>query len=144
MKLSRHIAVSLVVSSIIYFIFHSPAAFFSSLAGGVLIDIDHLADYFFQNGIDLRPGRFFEWCYCDKWQRLVLIMHSVELLFILWLVIWVFNLGLVWMAFAVGMSQHLVLDILSNKRMKVISYFFIFRCFRGFRKEHILRDRGGI
>ena len=140
MNLSNHIAVSLAVSGIIYFVFYSLPAFFSSLAGGILIDIDHAVDYFFHNGIDWRAGRFFEWCYNDRWQRLVLILHSVELVFLLWLVIWFFNLGIVWMAFAIGMSQHLVLDILSNKRVKVMSYFFVFRCFQGFRKERLLRS----
>jgi hypothetical protein len=139
MKLIKHVAVTLPVSAAVYYLFHSFPAFFGSLVGGVLIDIDHLFDYFIHEGINFRVRYFFEWCYKNKWNRITLVFHSIEVLFALWVIILYFNLSFFWVGLAIGMTQHLVLDIIFNKEVKRISYFFTLRFINGFKKEYILR-----
>lgn len=140
MRLKGHVIATLTVSSIIYFVFNSFSAFISSLIGGILIDIDHLLDYYLHRGFDLRVKNFFNWCYRNQWETLIIFFHSIELIFIIWLVISVFNLGIFWIGLAIGLSQHIVLDILGNSDMlNLFSYFFIYRFINGFRKEYIIR-----
>jgi len=70
----------------------------------------------------------------------LLFFHSFELLFLLWIIISFFKLGLLWVAIAVGLTQHMVLDIFTNKNLiYTYGYFFTFRIIKKFRKENILK-----
>lgn len=141
MRLKGHVVATLTISSIVYIIYKSIPAFITSLIGGIFIDVDHLVDYYIHRGIDLRIKRFFNWCYRNEWETLIIFFHSIELIFILWITISMFNLGLFWIGLAIGVSQHLILDILVNREIiNAVSYFFIFRCIKGFRKEYIMRS----
>lgn len=140
MRVKGHIYATITISGIILFVYNSISAFISSLVSGILIDIDHLLDYYLHRGADLRIKRFFNWCYKNEWQRLILLFHSIELVLILWLCIFVFNLGLFWIGFAVGITQHMVLDIIFNSEViNAYSYFFLYRLSRGFSREYIIR-----
>lgn len=140
MRLGAHIVTTLTISSIIYFIYNSFSVFIACLVGGILIDIDHLLDYYLHRGADLRLKNFFNWCYKNEWQTLILFFHSVELIFIFWLIISIYDLGLFWIGLAVGISQHIVLDIVFNSEMiNVFSYFFLYRLVKGFSREYIMR-----
>lgn len=142
MKLSKHIAVTLPVSAVVYCIFHSLPAFFGSLIGGLLIDIDHLFDYFIHEGVNFRLYSFFEWCYKNKWKKLILFFHSIELVLVFWLCILYFHLGLLWIGIAIGMTQHLILDAIFNIQLNPMFYFFILRFRKGFERKYILRGDG--
>lgn len=59
-----------------------------------------------------------------------------------WLAIGCYDLGSVWIGLAAGATQHLVIDIPYNGKhfgMKIISCFFAYRAFHGFRREKIMR-----
>lgn len=141
MKLKGHIIATFTISAFLYYICNSFSIFISSLIGGIFIDVDHLLDYYLYNGMDLRISNFFNWCYKKQWDTLIVFFHSIELLFAFWIVIMVFNLGTFWIGLAIGVSQHLVLDMIVNGRqINVFSYFFIFRFINGFRKEYIMRE----
>lgn len=140
MRLKGHIIITLTISGILYFIYNSFSVFISSLIGGILIDIDHLLDYYIHRGMDFKIRDFFNWCYENQWDTLILFFHSIELMFILWLIISIFNLGIFWIGLAIGISQHIILDIIFNSEMiNIFSYFFIFRFIKGFRREYIMR-----
>lgn len=140
MKLRSHIVITLAISSMIYFAYNSLSLFISSLIGGILIDVDHLFDYYLHRGMDFRIRRFFAWCYKSQWNTLIIFLHSFELIVIFWLAISMLRLGLFWVGLAVGVSQHLILDMLFNSgRLSVFSYFFTFRFINGFKKEYIMR-----
>ena len=64
----------------------------------------------------------------------------MELVFLLWIIISVFKLGIFWIAFAVGLTQHMILDLLFNRQLNIYTYFLIFRIMKGFKKENILRE----
>ena len=104
MKVKDHIIATVIISSFVYYVFNSLPAFISSLVGGLLIDIDHLIDYYLDQGINFKVRNFFIWCHSDHWTRLTLFLHSFELVFILWGSIIVFNLGVVWVGFAIGFT----------------------------------------
>lgn len=67
-----------------------------------------------------------------------LYLHSLELLAALWAVIILFKPDIFWVALAIGMTQHMILDIFSNP-IYVYGYLLSYRIMRGFRKEYILK-----
>ncbi|MBI2527778.1 MAG: hypothetical protein HYV93_17565 [Candidatus Rokubacteria bacterium] len=86
-------------------------------AGGFLIDVDHVADYVLVEGRrDLRPSAFLEYYLGGEARRVVLALHSYELLAVLALLAWVTNSELAW-GYVLGMLLHLPLDIMFNGKL---------------------------
>ena len=144
MKPGGHIVFTLTISGLLYLVFKSSAAFFASLIGGVLIDMDHLLDYYLQEGVSaFRLKSIYLWCSEQKFKFTYLFLHSIELIFLIWCIISLFKLGVAWIAMAVGLTQHLLLDILLNKgKIYSYSYFLSYRISKGFKKEGLLRQTG--
>ena len=66
-------------------------------AGGFLIDVDHAVDYvLFERQRDLRPGSFLRYYLDGKVQRVVLVLHSYELLVLLAAIAWLTNVEWLW------------------------------------------------
>ena len=71
-------------------------------------------------------------------KKLYLILHSYEIVIIFWAAIYIFSLGKLWQAIALGLTQHIVLDQLTNP-MRPFGYFFTYRFLKRFKKEKVLR-----
>jgi hypothetical protein len=97
-------------------------------------------DYYLERGITLKIKNIYFY-YAEKNFKLILIFfHSLELVFLLWMIISFFKLGIFWIAVAIGLTQHMVLDIFSNKNLIYIyGYFLSYRIMRRFKKENILK-----
>lgn len=64
------------------------------VAGGFLIDLDHLADYLvIERQRDLRPGAFLHFYLEGRARRVVLILHAYELFGLLGLIAWCHRLA---------------------------------------------------
>jgi hypothetical protein len=64
------------------------------------------------------------------------------LVLVLWVVTLSCKFNYILFGAAIGMSQHLVLDIIFNGyKVYVFSYFFTYRVLKAFKKEHIIRER---
>jgi len=109
------------------------------LLAGVLIDVDHILDYYLQRGITLKIRKIYFWSLERQFEFLFLFFHSLELIFLLWIIISLFRLNLFWVAFAIGITQHMVLDILFNRNINIYAYFLSFRIVKKFKKENIFR-----
>ncbi len=114
-------------------------------AGGFLIDVDHAVDYvLFERQRDLRPASFLKYYVEGKAQRVVLILHSYELLVLLAALAWVTRIDLIW-GWVLGMLLHLPLDIIFNGRFAsgglVHFYSFFVRARVGFRAAHFMDRR---
>jgi len=106
-------------------------------AGGFLIDVDHMVDYvLFERQRDLRPTSFLRYYVGGKAQRVVLLLHSYELLVLLAGIAWVTQVAWLW-GWVFGMLLHLPLDIIFNGKFAsgglVHFYSFIVRARAGFR-----------
>jgi hypothetical protein len=112
-----------------------------SFASGVLIDIDHLFDYYSNHGFTLQLKKMYDTFVAVNLRRIYIFLHSGELVIILWVLIYVFSLSNCWKAFAIGLTQHLILDQITNP-ISAFGYFLIYRAMRGFKKKHIMRDKG--
>ena len=114
-------------------------------AGGFLIDVDHVIDYvLFERQRDLRPGSFLRYYLNGKAQRVVLVLHSYELLVLLAAVAWYTNVDWLW-GWVFGMLLHLPLDIVFNGKFAssglVHFYSFIVRARAGFRTDRFVDRR---
>lgn len=106
-------------------------------AGGFLIDVDHVLDYvLFERQRDLRPGTFLRYYVGGRPQRVVLLLHSYELLVLLAALAWVTRVEWLW-GWVLGMLLHLPLDIIFNGKFAsgglLHFYSFIVRARAGFR-----------
>jgi hypothetical protein len=112
-------------------------------AGGFLVDLDHVVDYvLFEARRDLRPAAFLRYYMEQRTRRLVLLLHSYELLALLALLAWMANSEALW-GYVLGVAGlHLPLDIVFNGRVLsrnlVPFYSFAYRWRSGFRAEPLI------
>lgn len=113
----------------------------AALAGGVLIDVDHLADYWLDEGLRFKPAGMFAYYGAKREATLVVPFHSVELLA---LIAWLLppQAGL---PFAAAATLHLALDNTAMilwgryKPWSAMLYLLAFRLALGFDKAAIDR-----
>ena len=108
-------------------------------AGGFLIDLDHVLDYLvFEKQRDLRPSAFLRYYLEGRVERVVLPLHSYELVALLTLLAWLFHRDWLW-GYVLGTALHLPLDIIWNGRLVpgglVHFYSFTVRARAGFGAE---------
>jgi hypothetical protein len=114
-------------------------------AGGFLIDVDHVFDYVvFERQRDLRASRFMRHYMEGRVQRVVLLLHSYELMALLAWLAWTSHS--VWLCgYVLGMALHLPLDIIWNGRLVPggLGHFYSFavRWRAGFRAAHFADPR---
>ncbi len=131
MKLKSHIFASIIFSTLFFVIFKSWKISVSSLLSGVLIDIDHIIDYYREHGINLRIKQFFEVCHNTKLIRVWLIFHSWELLALLSICAFLMSWDPWIVGLTIGFTQHIILDQIFNKPDR-LAYFFFWRLKNGF------------
>ncbi|MBT6046711.1 MAG: hypothetical protein HON76_09865 [Candidatus Scalindua sp.] len=126
MKLKSHVFASIVFSTLFFMVFRSWKISVSSFLSGVLIDIDHIMDYYREYGINLRIKQFFKVCHNQKLSRTWLIFHSWELLAILSICASLMSWDPWIVGLTIGFAQHIVLDQIFNKTNR-LTYFFFWR-----------------
>ena len=126
MVVKGHIAVSIIISSLIYFLFRSIAMAFASLLAGTLIDLDHIIDYIYTHGYKTISYRnLIEASRNYTYKKLFLFLHSYELLLLI-LLIYLLSRKIIWLGIFIGLAQHLLLDQFFNPVRKLF-YFLSFR-----------------
>jgi hypothetical protein len=114
-------------------------------AGGFFIDIDHVLDYvLFERRFRFSPRAFLRHYLEGRTRRLVLILHSWELMGLLTLT--ALMTGSVWLwGYVLGMALHLPLDVKFNGRLTnqslVPFYSFVYRWRRGFLRERLIEQK---
>lgn len=108
-----------------------------SFVSGIFIDLDHVIDHYKNNGFTLKPGDVYGACLDMKFKTLYLALHSYEIVILLWIAIYCLSLSNAWKAAAIGMTQHLILDNLTNPMHK-LGYFFTYRAMKKFRKDLLI------
>jgi len=140
-----HLVITAVACAAVYLGTGSTALTAGLAAGGFLIDLDHVFDYLvFEKQRSLRPSAFLRYYLEGRAQRVVLPLHSYELLALLALAAWMSHRDWLW-GYVLGTALHLPLDIIWNGRMVpgglVHFYSFACRARAGFRTDRFV-DRG--
>ena len=118
------------------------------VAGGFLIDVDHVVDYVcFEGQRDLRPSAFMRYYFTGRVARVVLALHSYELWALAALLAWWTASPLLW-GWTLGVALHLPLDVVFNGRFQpqgmAAFYSLIYRWRHRFDAERLLtRDLVG-
>jgi len=136
------VAASLVISSGVLYFFNSWIAAIASFLAGVFIDLDHLLDYYLRFGVNFNVKKFYLSASSGQFKKLFILLHSYEIIAILWIMIYIMDLGIIWIAIAIGFTQHLLFDVLVNSHRKIdkLGYFLLYRIknkfiFEKFRKK---------
>lgn len=136
MKPGFHIAAAAAVGAGVYAYYRSLPCVAWAIIGGVLVDLDHVPDFLLEHGIR-KISRFYHICTSFEMRKLYLVLHSVELVFIIWAAIAICGLGAIWISMAAGWSVHMLLDILSNP-IGMRGYFLFYRMARNFESKDLL------
>lgn len=143
MRLLGHTLITFTIGGILYNYSHSLIGFLGFLVAGILIDLDHYIDYIRERGISFNFKKVCDVCiyaYMD-FKKVTVLLHSYELLILLWLAIFIFNLDLAWKHLALGFTLHLFIDQMVNPVMP-FSYFLSFRIANNFETKKTFKQRG--
>jgi len=138
-----HLATSIALSGIIYASSGSIEAATGCIAGGFLIDVDHYLDYLVFEKQWRRPGpiSFLRYYFGNNPKKVVLPLHSAELMAILLLVI-VWHPTMLLLGYWFGALMHLYFDVLVNGdyvlRDPIRFYVFSYRAVHRFSAEKLL------
>lgn len=138
MKVREHALVSLIGAGVLYKLTDSLGVSLWVFIMGVFIDIDHYIDYVRENGISFNPKKVYLACEEGHiyFKKFILFLHSYELILVLWLAIFMLDLGIVWKYAALSFSLHLLLDQMANPVVP-FAYFFSFRAVNSFATKKI-------
>jgi hypothetical protein len=134
-----HIAVSLVLSGILYGAFQSTGLAVASLASGIFIDLDHLLEYLVTHRMRFRTKEFLSYFYGRRYRKLFLIFHGWEWLAFLAVLSWLTNWNPWAVGSLIGFGQHMLLDQLYNGPCP-LGYFFTWRWMNGFERKAFFSD----
>lgn len=140
-----HLATAAALGGVAYATTGSVEAAVGCFAGGFLIDVDHYLDYLFFEKQWRRPSpiSFLRYYFSFSPKKLVLPLHSAELMTLLFMVIlahpWPLLVG-----YWVGALMHLIFDVLVNGdvalKHPVMFYIFSYRARYRFAAEHLIRE----
>ncbi len=137
MRPMAHVTASFASSLVIYSWFKSPLAAIICFLGGIFIDLDHVPEYFSANNKELSlKALYYSNIVKDK-ERIYIVFHSFDLIFLLWLAVLFLELNLFWVALAIGATIHLILDLLTNPIASVYTYFFTYRLAKQFKAKDL-------
>ncbi len=136
MKPTAHVYTSAIMATVLYAHSHSVPESTVCFVSGVLIDLDHVVDYFLFSPRKISLERFLSW-FEYGWHRVTLVFHSYELFSLLLVAAFYLDSpllrGIFW-----GTGLHLLLDQIWNLKKYKLSpwfYFLVFRISAGFRRE---------
>jgi hypothetical protein len=124
-----HLATSIILAGTAYYTTGSTEAAAGAFAGGFLIDVDHYLDYILFEKQWRRPwpASFLRYYFTNCVRRVVLPLHSGELMMVLLAVILKFPIPVL-VGYWVGAAMHLTFDILVNgeHQLKRAGLFYLF------------------
>jgi len=139
MKLIHHVAISIVVSALVWAIFRSFTAALACFLTGVFLDIDHLIDYVVNYGWHFRFKRFFRAFEYEVFENIFIFLHSWEFVVIYLALLWLIDWKPVAIGAVIGILVHLLLDHFFNDHSR-FAYFLSYRLFHRFSARHFYGD----
>ena len=140
-----HLATALALSGVAYATTGSAEAAAGCFAGGFLIDVDHYFDYLVFEKQWRRPGprSFLSYYFTNSPQKLVLPLHSAELMTVLFALMLVHPISIL-VGYWLGAAMHLIFDVLVNGehglKHPILFYIFSYRVSQRFAAENLIID----
>lgn len=141
MKPEGHFVTALAASAGVYALTNSVEMSSACFFGGFLIDVDHYFDYVvFDKQYNLNPFRFLRHYLEGLYSKVVLLLHSYELMALL-TVSTIISPHPIIIGYLLGALMHLALDISYNGKCGIkkpaLFYFFTYRALNNF-DAHVL------
>lgn len=122
---TAHAAISLAIGGTVWAVTRSQGAVLSALAAGVLIDLDHLPDYY-RYLVLRRPDRFWVFLHAYEWVALALLIAHLS------------GWDPLAVASIAAFLAHLLCDQFTNP-VSPLGYFFTYRAFKRFHAKDLVR-----
>lgn len=141
--LSFHVITAFLAGYIIWRIWRRPVpSFIAGFFGGVLIDLDHLIDYFFAFGLRYNLESFLRGYQFLKSDKIYVLFHGWEYAVVLVILGMLIRSNL-WLksailALSLGAFFHLVVDVNINHGMTFKGYSVFYRAFNDFDTQNIV------
>lgn len=135
MKLPHHIAVSIVVSALVWLWLRSATAALACFGAGVFVDLDHVIDYVLQYGHRIRPRHLFRAFEAELFDNIFVFLHAWEWILVGLVILWLIDWKPAALGLIIGFTTHLVLDHLTN-RHNPWAYFITYRLAHRFSGRH--------
>ena len=126
MKPPGHAAVSLAIGGALWAVTKSPYALVSAVVAGVMVDLDHLVEYYW-------------WFVKEDHTRVWYFLHSYELAVPSLLGAYLSGWDPIVMGASFAFLGHVLTDQLVNP-MAPLAYFFSYRAMNGFRRNRIVNS----
>ncbi len=143
MTLTSHIISIVPVACLAYGETGSLAVIAGLVMGGILIDVDHVLEFWYDNRFSLNLSKFFSYCNSGINSRFFIFFHSYEIVIPL-LILSHLGIGAtLCQGIIIGFSLHMVLDYVNILRKynyrwySFIIFSMIFRSFYKFNREAI-------
>ena len=120
-----HAAISLTIGGVLWAITKSPNSLVAAFLTGVLIDLDHLVDYYW-------------WFVKDDRSKVWFFLHSNELVVPAFMACYLSEWDPVVLGVSAAFLGHLLTDQLANP-VAPLAYFFTYRALKRFRRREIIR-----
>ena len=141
MKIRSHVISSGIISYILFLTTNSLSSAIASFLAGVFIDLDHFLDYYLNCGFSCNLKEIYGVLAKHKIAKIYVLLHSYELLSLFWVCIFLIPLSGIYMAMAIGFTQHIFFDQIFNP-ITSKGYFLSYRIINKFSKESIInRER---
>ena len=140
MELRSHVIASIIFSTLFFVVFKSWTIATVSFFSGVLIDIDHVFDYFLEFRKRFEVKEFFDVHHNRKILFFMAIFHSWELLALLSICAFLMSWNPWIVGTVIGFTQHIILDQIFNKNFNRLIYFFFWRMKNGFNMKRMFAD----
>ncbi len=131
MRIKQHITISLFFSVFLFVVTKSWVISMFSLLSGLLIDSDHVLDYFWEFRKRFRVKKFFDDHYIGEIKFIMVIFHSCELLVSLSICAILLGWNPWIIGITIGFTQHVVVGQIFNKPSRWL-FFFFWRLNNGF------------
>ena len=139
MKPTHHVIISGIAGVSLICYLNSWVAGIACFASGVLIDLDHIIDYFAEK--KKMPSSYKElsdYCAFNQKGKLFLIFHGVEYIIILFFVVFWYPNSLLW-GILWGVGLHMLCDQFSNP-FRPLGYFILYRMKKNFDRKDIFTE----
>lgn len=120
-----HAVISAGVGAVVWAFTRSVSAAVTALAVGVLMDVDHLVDYYF-------------WLWKERTTHLWLVLHWYELAIPMFLATWLSGWHPMLLAATLAYLAHMLTDQFTN-RLEPFTYFMTYRATRGFALRELVK-----
>lgn len=141
--LSLHVLTALLAGYIVWRLWRYPAlSFGAAFCGAVLIDLDHLIDYFLAFGLHFNIFSFIQGAQFAKNEKIYVLFHGWEYVILLvgiaWLIKSNMKLKVAFLALALGAFFHLLMDTNINHGMTIRSYSIVYRAVHDYEMRAIV------